>query len=94
MRRKLTKTYLTLDGIDVHGRDELLRQMTFRKFCNYGSKELTLEQKVEFYENEIDLLAEQINFLEIENYELLQRVNMLEIMLEDIKIGQPKGEMN
>jgi hypothetical protein len=89
-----TKTYLVIDGHDEHGANELLRQMTFRKFTTYGPKELTLEQKVEFYENEIDLLVEQLTSLEIENYELSQRVTMLEIMIEDIKIGQPKGEMN
>ena len=70
------------------------RGMLLRKTIKYGAKALTPEQQIEFYEDEIDYLSSEVRKLEIENYELRQTVQMLELMLEDIQIGQPKGEMN
>lgn len=86
------KIYLVRE--DENGLTDKERGMLFRKVTTYGAKALTPEQTIEFYEDEIEYLVSEVTRLEIENFELSQQVQMLEIMLEDIKIGQPKGEMN
>jgi hypothetical protein len=79
---------------DENGLTDIERGMLFRKTIKYGTKALTPEQTIEFYEEEIEYLVSEVTRLEIENFEMSQQLRMLEIMLEDIKIGQPKGEMN
>jgi regulator of replication initiation timing len=85
------KTYIMVDDISL---TDVERGMLFRKTIKFGTKALTPDQEIEFYRDEIDYLASEVRKLEIENYELRQNLEMLELLIQDIRIGQAKGEMN
>lgn len=52
------------------------------------------EKSFDFLQGEVKYLSEEVRRLEIENFELRQEIRLLEILIQDIQIGVPKGEMN
>lgn len=44
--------------------------------------------------SEVKYLSEEVRRLEVENYELRQEITLLELLIKDLEIGTPKGEMN
>jgi len=49
---------------------------------------------VERFKEEINYLSNLVRKLEVENYELRQELQLFELLIQDIQIGSPKGEMN
>jgi len=68
--------------------------MGLTDLLKYGFEAVKPDKSVEFLEGEVEYLSNEVRRLEIENYELRQDIRLLEMMLEDLQIGQPKGELN
>ena len=81
-------------NVDEPQLTDVERGMILRKTIKFGTKALTPDQEIEFYRDEIEYLSSEVRKLEIENYELRQNLEMLELLIQDIRIGQAKGEMN
>jgi len=81
-------------NVDEPQLTDVERGMLLRKTIKFGTKALTPDQEIEFYRDEIEYLSSEVRKLEIENYELRQNLEMLELLIQDIRIGQAKGEMN
>ncbi|NBP28688.1 MAG: hypothetical protein EBV23_03790 [Flavobacteriia bacterium] len=81
-------------NIDEPQLTDVERGMLLRKTIKFGTKALTPDQEIEFYRDEIEYLSSEVRKLEIENYELRQNLEMLELLIQDIRIGEAKGEMN
>lgn len=52
------------------------------------------EKTLQFLQGEVKYLAEEVRRLEVENFELRQEIALLELLIQDLQIGTPKGEMN
>jgi len=81
-------------NIDEPQLTDVERGMLLRKTIKFGTKALTPDQEIEFYRDEIEYLSSEVRKLELENYELRQNLEMLELLIQDIRIGEAKGEMN
>lgn len=52
------------------------------------------DNSIQILQEEIVYLSELVRKLEVENYELRQELKLLDLLIKDIEIGLPKGEMN
>jgi hypothetical protein len=56
--------------------------------------DLEIDGTLERFQEEINYLSNLVRKLEVENYELRQELQLMELLIQDLQIGIPKGDMN